>query len=225
MKLTTGIATMAGLLVCGLGGATTPRSEAGQAAAKAETVKIELGEGSRVSYRVAERLAGVDFGTEAVGITEAVTGMIVVRADGSIDASQSKISVDMRTFKSDQALRDLYLSSAVMNTKETLVFVPSRAEGLPHPLPAGTPYEVNPAITIPSAVGFSLIGNMTWHGVTKEVTWSVVATLLPDAAAGRATTSVTFDTFGLTKPVIPILASADDTIRLELDFRATRSGM
>ena len=76
MKLTTGIATMAGLLVCGLGGATTPRAEAGQAAAKAETVKIELGEGSRVSYRVAERLAGVDFGTEAVGITEAVTGMI-----------------------------------------------------------------------------------------------------------------------------------------------------
>jgi hypothetical protein len=227
MKLTTGIATMAGLLVCGLGGATTPRAEAGQAAAKAETVKIELGEGSRVSYRVAERLAGVDFGTEAVGITEAVTGMIVIKADGSIDASQSKISVDMRTFKSDQALRDLYLSSAVMNTNEfpTLEFVPSRAEGLPNPLPVGTPYEVNPAITIPSAVGFNLVGNMTWHGVTKEVTWSVVSTLLPDAAAGRATTSVTFDTFGLTKPAIPILASADDTIRLELDFRATRSGM
>lgn len=217
---------MVGLLVCGFGGTLTARTEAGQAA-QAGPVTLELVEGTKARYRVKERLVGVDFGTEAVGTTEAVTGKIVLKADGSVDAAQSKITIDMRTFKSDQALRDQYLGFAVLQTQEfpMLEFVPSRAEGLPNPLPVGTPYEVNPAITIPSAVGFNLIGNVTMHGVTKEVTWRVVATLLPDTAAGRATASVTFDTFGLTKPVIPILASAEDTITLEIEFRATRSGM
>ena len=219
MRLTTGIvATIVGLLVYGVGGA--PTVEAGQ-------VTLELGEGTKARYRVEERLVGVDFGNEAVGTTEAITGKIVLKADGSVDAAQSNITVDMRTFESDQSLRDQYVGGVVLQTQEfpMLEFVPARAVGLPHPLPVGAPYEANPAITIPSAVGFDLIGNVTMHGVTSEVTWSVVATLLPDAAAGRATASVTFDTFGLTKPAIPLLASAEDTINLEIEFRATRSGM
>ena len=225
MRLTTGIATMAGLLVCvGLGGVTAARTEAGQAA-QAGPVTLELGEGTKARYRVNERLVGVDFGSEAVGTTDAVTGMIVVKADGSIDATKSKITVDMRTFQSDQMFRDMYLGGAVLNTEEfpMLEFVPSRTVGLPHPLPVGTPFEANPAVTIPSAAGFDLIGNMTFHGMTEEVTWNVVSTLTADAVAGRATTEVTWDTFGLTKPVIPILASAEDTIRLEIEFRAVRS--
>ena len=221
MRLTTGIATMAGLLVCGgLGGVTA----AGQAP-QGGPVTLELDEGTKARYRVNERLVGVDFGSEAVGTTEAVTGTIVVTAGGSIDPAKSKITVDMRTFSSDQAYRDLYLGGAVLNTQEfpTLEFVPTRAEGLPNPLPVGTPWEANPAVTIPSSVGFNLTGNMTFHGMTEEVTWNVVSTLTSDTVAGRATTEVTWDAFGLTKPVIPILASAEDTIRLEIEFRAKRS--
>ena len=221
MRLTTGIVTMAGLLVCGgLSGVTEVGS-----AAQAGSVTLELGEGTKARYRVNERLVGVDFGSEAVGTTEAVTGTIVMKVDGSIDAGKSKITVDLRTFKSDQMFRDMYLRGAVLNTEEfpMLEFVPTRAEGLPHPLPVGTPYEVNPSVIIPSAAGFNLIGNMTFHGVTKEVTWSVVSTLTADAVAGRATTELTWDTFGLTKPAIPILASAEDTIRLEIEFRTKRS--
>jgi polyisoprenoid-binding protein YceI len=212
---------MVGLLVYGVGGTLT--AEAGQEG----TVTLELGEGTVARYRVEERLVGVNFGNEAVGTTEAVTGKIVLKADGSVDAAQSKITVDMRTFRSDQTLRDQYVGAAVLQTQEfpMMEFVPSRAEGLPNPLPVGTPYEANPAITIPSAVGFDLIGDVTMHGVTSEVTWSIVATFLPDTAAGRATASVTWETFGLTKPQIPILASAEDTINLEIEFRATRSGM
>ena len=222
MRSTTGVvATIVGLLVYGAGG--TPRVEAGQDG----PVTLELAEGTVARYRVEERLVGVNFGNEAVGTTEAITGKIVLNSDGSVDAAQSNITVDMRTFRSDQALRDQYVGGAVLQTQDfpMLEFEPSRAEGLPHPLPVGTPYEANPAITIPSAVGFDLIGNVTMHGVTSEVTWSVVATLLPDTAAGRATASVTWETFGLTKPQIPILASAEDTINLEIEFRATRSGM
>lgn len=221
MRLTTGVvAALVGLLVYGVG--MTRAVEAGQ-----DGVTFELGEGTKATYRVEERLVGVDFGNDAVGTTETITGKIVLKADGSVDAAQSNITVDMRTFESDQALRDQYVGGFVLQTQEfpMLEFVPNRAEGLPHPLPEGTPFEQNPAITIPSAVGFDLIGDVTMHGVTSEVTWTVVVTLLPDAAAGRATASVNFDTFGLTKPAIPILASVEDAIDLEIEFRATRSGM
>jgi polyisoprenoid-binding protein YceI len=208
---------VAGLLVCGLGGVSAAKVEA--------QVTLELTAGTRARYLVSERLVGVNLNNPASGLTEAVTGAIVIKADGTIDATKSKITVDMRTFKSDQAIRDMYIQGAVLDTKQypMLEFVPSRAEGLPNPLPSGTPYEVNPKITIPSAVGFKLIGNMTFHGVTKEATWTVVTTLLPDAAAGTANTTVTFATFGLTKPAIPVLASVEDNIRLEIEFRAKRT--
>jgi polyisoprenoid-binding protein YceI len=221
MRLTTGIvATTVGLLVYGVG--MTPTVEAGQ-----QGVTFELGEGTKAHYRVGERLVGIDFGNDAVGTTEAVTGKLVLKSDGSVDAAQSNITVDMRTFKSDQSLRDQYVGAFVLQTQEfpMLEFVPSRAVGLPHPLPVGSPFEGNPAITIPSAVGFELIGNVTMHGVTQEVTWTVVATLLPDAASGRATASVTFDTFGITKPSVASVATVEDTINLEIEFQATRSGI
>jgi len=214
--------TVAGALAYGPAWIST---EARQAAAPAGPVKIELTEG-KARYKVGERLVGVDFGNDAVGTTEAVTGTIVLKADGSIDASQSKITVDMRTLKSDQALRDLFLQSSVLETKQypTLEFVPTTAAGLPFPLPMGTPVPKT-TIIMPQAAGFKLTGNMTFHGVTKPVTWNVVSTISADAVAGRATTEITFETFGLTKPKVPLLASAEDTIRLELEFKASRSSM
>jgi hypothetical protein len=63
---------------------------------------------------------------------------------------------------------------------------------------------------------------MTLHGVTKEVTWSIVATMGPEAIAGRGTAKITFAAFNMTKPVVPVLASAEDDISLELEFRAKR---
>lgn len=226
MRYTASILAVIGIAICGLGGALAARTEIGQAAAPAGAVKIELGEGTKARYKVAERLVGVDFGTDAVGTTEGVTGTIVVKADGSIDASQSKITVDLRTLKSDQALRDLYLQSSVLQTAKfpMLEFVPKRAVGMPFPLPLGSPIP-NTKIVMPQAAGFKFIGDMTLHGVTKEVTWSLVSTISADAVAGRATTTVSFATFGLTKPAVPLLASVEDSIQLEVEFRGKRSAM
>ena len=66
---------------------------------------------------------------------------------------------------------------------------------------------------------------MTLHGVTKEVTWNVVATFGNDRVAGRATTTLEFATFNLTKPSLARLMSVDDKIELEIEFRAKRSAM
>ena len=192
-------------------------------AASAQSVRIELTQGTKARYRVAERLVGINFSNEAVGDTTAVTGAIVLKADGSVDAAQSKITIDMKSLSSDQTLRDMFLQMSVLQTAKfpTLEFVPTGITGLPWPLPNGTKMANSPMI-LPTPAGFQLTGNLTLHGQTKPVTWSVITTIDPNAINGRGTAKITFADFGMTKPQVPVLASAEDTIQLELDFRAKR---
>ena len=179
--------------------------------------KLEIAEGTKARYKVREQLAGISFPSDAVGTTEAVTGTLVVNPDGSIDATRSKLTVDLRTLKSDQQMRDGYIQKNTLESEKfpMIEFVPKRATGLPVPMPAG----------MGAQAGFQLIGDMTLHGVTKEATWNVVATFGNDQVAGRATTTLQFATFNLTKPSLARLMSVDDKIDLEIEFRAKRSAM
>jgi polyisoprenoid-binding protein YceI len=177
--------------------------------------KLEIAEGTKARYKVREQLAGISFPSDAVGTTEAVTGMLVLNPDGSIDTAKSKLTVDLRTLKSDQQMRDGYVQRNTLETEKfpTIEFVPKKATGLPAPLPAG----------MGAQAGFQLVGDMTLHGVTKEATWNVVATFGNDQVAGRATTTLQFATFNLTKPSLARLVSVDDKIDLEIEFRCKRS--
>ena len=177
--------------------------------------KLEVTAGTRARYKVREQLAGISFPSDAVGTTEAVTGAIVIKPDGSIDAAQSKLTVDLKTLTSDQQMRDGYIQNRTLETAKfpTMEFVPKRAVGLPAPLPAG----------MQAQAGFQLIGDTTLHGVTKETTWNVVATFGAELVGGRATTTFDFATFGLTKPTLARLVSVDDRIELEIEFRCKRT--
>jgi polyisoprenoid-binding protein YceI len=178
--------------------------------------KLDITEGTKARYKVQEQLVGINFPSDAVGTTEAVTGTFVVNPNGTIDSAKSKLTVDLRTLKSDQPLRDNYLQMRLLETAKypTVEFVPKRAPGLPGPLP-GAGASAN--------AGFQLIGDMTLHGVTKEVTWTVISTFANDLVAGRATTTLAFPDFNMTKPSIARLLSVDDKITLEVEFRAKRS--
>lgn len=180
---------------------------------KAQTLAIT--DGTRARYKVQEQLAGINFPSEAVGTTEAVTGTIVVNPDGTF-GPQSKLQVDLRTITTDQSMRDGYVRDNVLETNKfpTLELVPKRAIGLPSPLPAGGQAQA----------GFQLVTAMTVHGVTKEITWNVVATFANDMVSGRATTTTDFATFNMTKPSLARLLSVDNKIQLEIEFRCKRSG-
>ena len=178
--------------------------------------KCDFIDGTTARYKVGEQLVGIPFPSEAVGSTQAVTGTIVLAADGAVNPAQSKITVDLKTLKSDQALRDGYLQRNTLQTDKfpTLEFVPKRATGLLSPFPTAPR---------PSAMGVQLVGDMTLHGVTSEVTWNVATTVSGDAIAGRALTSFPFATFNMTKPTVPLLLSAEDKIQLEVEFRCKRT--
>ena len=178
--------------------------------------KLEITTGTKARYKVTEQLAGISFPSDAVGTTESVTGAIIVNPDGSI-APESKLVVDLKTLTSDQSMRDGYIQQRTLETEKfpTLVIVPKRAVGLPAPLPVGNQAQA----------GFQLVTDMTLHGVTKEVTWNVVSTFGNATIGGRATTTIVFSDFNLTKPTLARLLSVDDKIQLEIEFRCTRTAM
>jgi len=178
--------------------------------------KLEITAGTKARYKVTEQLAGISFPSDAVGTTEAITGSIVINPDGSIGAG-SKIVVDLKSLTSDQPQRDNYIQTRTLQTDKfpLLEVVPKRAVGLPSPMPAGNQAQF----------GFQLIGDLTLHGVTKEVTWNVIAVLGAAQVGGRAITTIDFATFDMTKPTLARLVSVDDKIHLEIEFRCTRTAM
>jgi polyisoprenoid-binding protein YceI len=179
--------------------------------AKAFPLTLTISDGTNASYRVREQFVGINFPSDAVGSSTAVTGQIAFNKDATINSANSKLEFDLRTLKSDQSMRDGFIQRNTLATDQfpMAVFVPKTITGMPD--------------TLSGQFGFELSGDMTVHGVTAPVTWQGVATVdrRTSDVAGRAETSFTFDKFGLTQPKIGRLLSVSDTIKLELEFRTT----
>ena len=176
--------------------------------------RLEIAEGSSATYRVTEQFVGVAFTNEAEGTTNLVSGTLTIGADGTI-APGSKLTIDLRGLKSDQDQRDGFIQNRTLETAKfpNAEFVPTKVTGLEKMIPST------------GQAGIALTGNLTIHGVTKEVTFQGIATFNPrnNSVAGRAKTSLTFDEFGLSQPKIGRLASVDNKIDLELVYRFKRS--
>ena len=184
----------------------TARSQASQ------VTHLDVGKGSRAEYRVREQLARLNFPNDAVGTTESVTGALVVRPDGSF-APGSKLTVDLRTLRTDEPKRDGFVRENTLETNRYPLaeFVPRRHKGLPIPLPAS------------GNASFQLTGDMTLHGATAEQTWDVAASFTADGATAKATTRFNFAKYRITIPRVFGLLSVDDDIRLELNLRMRRT--
>jgi polyisoprenoid-binding protein YceI len=159
-------------------------------------------------FRVKEQLAGRSLPNDAVGTTNAVSGQIVIQPDGTIAPGESKIVVDVSTLQTDERRRDDFIKRNTLETGQfpQATFVPTKVEGLASPLPTS------------GDVAFQITGDMTVHGVTKQVTWDVKATIAGKDMKGRATQSFKFGDFGMTPPRAMVVLSVEDNIRLELDF-------
>jgi polyisoprenoid-binding protein YceI len=205
---------MAGALLISGASPIVAQAPSQSAAAPSAAARLDVADGTTASYRVQEQLAGINFPNEAVGTTTSVTGTIVLAPDGSINMAQSKLTIDARTLKSDQDMRDGYIQKRTLETDNfpTIEFVPKSIQGLPSPLPMN------------GQAGVTLVGDMTVHGTTSPVTWTGIVTFAKDGSvAGRASTNFTFATFGLTKPSLARVLNVDDKIQLEVAFKFKRS--
>ncbi len=169
---------------------------------------------SEASYSIQEQLARNNFPTTAVGKTNTISGQIALRSDGSVDPAYSKFTVDLSSLATDSGMRDNFVRQNILQTGQypQAVFVPGLATNLPASLPVNGSFD------------FKLTGNLTLHGVTKPVTWNVSAKMTNGEATGTATTSFTFEDFGLSQPKVPIVLSVVDNITLNITFDMTPAG-
>jgi polyisoprenoid-binding protein YceI len=167
---------------------------------------------SQARYHAREQLVGKTLPSEAVGTSKSVSGSLVLSSDGTVQADQSKISVDLSKLQSDESRRDNFVKSDTLQTTRfpMATFVPRGVEGLPSPLPTS------------GEATFQLAGDLTVHGVTKPVTWQVTAQFADDSITGNATTNVKITDFGMTPPRAGPVLSIEDALTLELAFTAAR---
>jgi polyisoprenoid-binding protein YceI len=178
---------------------------------EAESRWVVTATDSRARYRVREQLAGLDFPSDAVGETTAVTGTLVLGADGSVVAEESSFTVDLTTLKTDNDRRDGYVQGRTLETAEypEATMVVQELRDLPVPLPTTGTHS------------FTIAGELTLHGVTRATVWEATADFGEEAITGQARTAFDFAAFDIAIPSVARVLSVADDIRLELDFRLT----
>jgi polyisoprenoid-binding protein YceI len=159
-------------------------------------------------YLVREQLARMDFPNDAVGRTSRVSGGIAVNADGTIVAGESRFVINMASLETDNDRRDNFVRRNTLQTEQhpDAVFVPRTFTGLAFPLPESGPLQ------------FRMTGDLTIRGVTRPVTWDVMAQVSNGALRGEARTQFTFADFDMAKPRVASVLSVADEIRLEYTF-------
>ena len=193
------------LACAAVGNAAPPTAE--PTVAPAQTLTI-VSEESEARYRAQEELAGQG-ANEAVGATNAIIGTILLGADG-LPLECSRFDVDLRTLQSDEARRDNFLYNNTLQTEQfpLATFVLTAVEGLDGPLPDG------------EETTFTLIGNLTVHGVTKLVAWETTVTRDGDTIRGSAATEFAMPDFAIDPPIVGPVLSVDEIIKLEVDITA-----
>jgi len=168
---------------------------------------------SKATVKVREQLAALQAPSDAVLVATGAKGSFQLNADGTF-AAGSQISCDVSSLTSDQSLRDSFVKQTVLSTRQfpTATFVPTSTTGLTVPLAASGHFT------------FKMIGKLTIHGVTKDVTFDVDAIRAGGALTATATLNPTFkfEDFGMPQPSSPgRVLSVVDEIHLVVDLVAT----
>lgn len=214
----------AGMLVAACGGSaavatpTATSTATGSATGAATATTAPAGawtvtDKSKATIRVREQLVGVSLPSDAVLTTSGAKGSFALTTDGTF-ASGSKITFDLSTLASDERDRDNFIKRDTLQVSQfpTAEFVPTKTTGLALPLPTSGTFT------------FTLTGNMTIKGKTKEVTFDVTAKRDGSDLTATATASPSwkFGDFGMTAPSVPFkVLSVTDEIRVAIDIVAT----
>jgi polyisoprenoid-binding protein YceI len=169
------------------GTTTTTVAGAAQAGGAPTTVAgtWKVTSGSAAGYRVQETLLGQ--GNEATGRTADITGSLTITGT-SVDTAT--FDVDLTTVTSDESLRDRQFQGRIMNTAK---------------YPKAT-FTLSKPITLDAIPGnlqkvsATATGELTMHGVTKSVTFTVSAQLNGTKLEVNGTIPITFSDYSISNP-------------------------
>jgi polyisoprenoid-binding protein YceI len=140
---------------------------------------------STVGYRVKEVLFGQD--NTAVGRTNAVTGTVTI---SGTTVTKASFTADMTQVSSDRSQRDHQFQSRIMDTSQ----YPTATFSLTSPI------SIAPVPTNKTVKSYTATGNLTMHGTTKAVTFTLQAQRNGAQLDLNGTIPVTFSDWNIPNP-------------------------
>ncbi|HVM68201.1 MAG TPA: YceI family protein, partial [Acidimicrobiales bacterium] len=187
-------------------GPTTSGAAGGDASASSTSVDgtWKVGAGSVAGYRIKETLFGQS--NTAVGRTSTVTGSIAIAGS---EVPRGEFTVDMTTVKSDESQRDHQFQGRIMDTSQ----FPTSTFVLTKPISLGTVPADGVTITE------SATGNLTLHGTTKPVTFTVQARRSGATISVSGSIPIVFADYNIDNPSGgPAQTSDNGTLEFLLNF-------
>jgi len=166
---------------------------------------------SNVSYGVGEIFLNQNNRYNyAEGVTNIVSGEILVDFSKPNLSSVGEITVGIKSFKSDKsrrdnAIRDRWLES---NIFPIAVFTPTELRGLPEKYIPG------------DMVDFEIDGNLSVRNTTKPASFLVTLTINYDQIVGHASTRLQMTDFGFDPPDISGILKAENEVDITFEFVA-----
>jgi polyisoprenoid-binding protein YceI len=169
------------------------------------------GDQSEVRFITHETLLGNP--KTVVGTTNEVAGEIMLDFANPANSQLGMIRINVKTLTTDNEFRNRALRSQILQSTlpefEFATFIPTKLVGLPEAIKAG------------DTVKFQIVGNLTVHGVSREVTFDTAVTLTDQTRLeGTAQATVQITDFNITIPEAPGVANVSKDIQLEIEFVA-----
>ncbi len=183
-----------------------PAGPAGPTVAAAPTDDggaLVIGEGSKATFTVNEKLAWLDLPNDAVMLTEGLSGSIY------LDGRASVIELDLHSMTSDSDRRDGYVRNRMFPEHRVATFTVADLGDLPDPLPEG------------EVISREVRGELSIQEVTKPVVFEVEARRDPDKLFILGRTTFTWDDLEIPPPNIPGRIQVKDEVQVEVLLSAT----
>jgi len=174
-----------------------------------------IGSGSLAGYRVREQLASFAAPSDAVGRTSSITGTFTLtQSTTGYSVTAASFSVDVTKLTSDQSRRDQRIHSQGLESDRypTASFTLTSPITLPADAASGQTIHV------------SAIGDLTIHGVTKNVTIPIDAQMTGAKIELVGSITFPFSQFGMTPPSIGGFVTVQNNATMEFQLMLSRQG-
>ncbi len=198
---TTAAATATTAAASGVTGAWSVDNQSGE-------FDYESATGTFAGFRIAEELSGIG-STTAVGRTGDVSGTMQI--DGT-KLTAATFEVDLTTITTNESRRD----DKVQQALDTGDF-PTATFTLTQPVDMGAGAATGGPVSV------TAVGDLTIHGVTKQVSFPLEAQLVGGTVVVVGSLDITFADFGVSVPSAPIVVSAAGNGPLEVQILFTRA--
>jgi polyisoprenoid-binding protein YceI len=167
---------------------------------------VRTGDDSFVGYRVRETFAGLSVASDAVGRTHDVEGTLTVDSDTSVSAAE--VQAGLQALESDEDRRD----NAIRNRGLETARFPDATFTLAGPLQLPSPPTAGQEVSVTAT------GDLTLHGVTKQVEVPVQARWDGSTIQVVGTLDIAFSDYDIDAPSVGGFVSVEDEGELELQL-------